>query len=55
METNRPTTWVRQAQRRASTRTFVVPTDSRGRAILSFWLSRAERPAEQELEAEAEA
>lgn len=51
METNnRPTTWVRQAQKRASTRTFTVPTDSRGRAILSFWVSQAQRPEPAELE-----
>ncbi len=40
--------WVRAAQKRASTRTFVVPVDARGRAVLSFWVSQTPRPVTEE-------
>lgn len=36
--------WVKQARKRAESRTFTVPVDRKGRAILSFWLSQAPRP-----------
>lgn len=44
MENKQPSIWVRQARRRADTRTFVVPVDAKGRAILSFWVSQSPRP-----------
>lgn len=36
--------WQRNARKRASNRTFVVPTDAKGRPILSFYVSQAPRP-----------
>ena len=44
MENKQPSIWVRQARKRAESRTFTVPVDSKGRAILSFWITQAERP-----------
>ena len=48
--------WVRTARKRAEARTFTVPVDAKGRAILSFWVSQAERPevAEEVTEEAAE-
>lgn len=45
--------WVRAARKRAESRTFVVPVDSKGRAKLSFWLSQAPRPEVDEVEFES--
>lgn len=42
--------WVRQARKRADSRTFVVPTDRRGRAILSFWVSQGMRPVVEDVD-----
>lgn len=36
--------WQRNARKRASTRTFEVQTDAKGRAILSFYVYQAPRP-----------
>lgn len=44
--------WIRQAQKRAENRTFVLPVDRKGRPILSFWLSQAPRPEVEDVEAE---
>lgn len=43
-ENKQPSIWVRQARKRAETRTFTVPVDRKGRAILSFWVTQSPRP-----------
>lgn len=49
-EQKSPSIWVRQARKRAESRTFTVPVDRSGRAVLSFWVSQSPRPVVEDVD-----